>query len=127
MAHRPRKYHIGIVGSRQFKDYTLLCAVLHRVFKWTDRPCCQLCIVSGGAPGVDSLAALYAGEHMIEPKIILPQWLALGKGAGYIRNAQIVKESDLIVAFWDGVSTGTQCMIDHARKAGKETFIHYVN
>ena len=47
-------------------------------------------------------------------------WLNLGKRAGYVRNTDIVKNSDMIIAFWDGNSKGTKHTIGLAQKMGKE-------
>ena len=47
-------------------------------------------------------------------------WLNLGKRAGYVRNTDIVKNSDMIIAFWDGKSKGTKHTIGLAQKMGKE-------
>jgi hypothetical protein len=49
-------------------------------------------------------------------KIIYPQWEIFGKKAGIIRNIEIVKKSDLVFAFWDGKSKGTEFTIKQAKK-----------
>jgi len=56
------------------------------------------------------------GMEVIE---ILPDWDLHGKSAGMIRNAEIVKQADEVVAFWDGSSKGTKNTIDRAEAAGK--------
>ena len=45
-------------------------------------------------------------------------WNKYGKRAGYIRNEQMAKEADALIAFWDGKSKGTKHMIDIARSKG---------
>jgi hypothetical protein len=40
-----------------------------------------------------------------------------------IRNSDIIKTSELVVAFWDGKSTGTKDSIDKANKLGIKTII----
>lgn len=50
-------------------------------------------------------------------------WDTQGKKAGYIRNEQMVKNADALVAFWDGKSKGTKHMIDTAEKHGLPTRI----
>jgi hypothetical protein len=63
-------------------------------------------VVSGGAPGADTMAWAYVTSHPsksygIEEKIA--QWDAYDNfAAGPIRNSEIVKASDWGVAFWDG-------------------------
>lgn len=81
------------------------------------------CIISGGAKGVDTLAAQYAREHGIELVEYLPQYNLYGKGAPLKRNEQIVAASDKVLAFWDGASRGTLNSINHARRIGKQVQI----
>lgn len=76
-------------------------------------------IVSGGARGVDSIAAAYAKEHGIQLVEFLPDYSKFGKGAPLKRNHQIIEASDLVLAFWDGQSRGTAYTIREAEKAGK--------
>ena len=45
------------------------------------------------------------------------------KGAGVIRNRQIVDHCDQVIAFWDGKSRGTKSSIDYAKKLGKPVLI----
>jgi hypothetical protein len=42
---------------------------------------------------------------------------------GSRRNKLIVENSDLVIAFWDGVSRGTESSIDLAKKMGKTLYI----
>ena len=51
-------------------------------------------------------------------------WKQYGRRAGPIRNAQVVAEADVIIAFPIGESKGTRDAISKARKAGKRVFIH---
>lgn len=76
-------------------------------------------IVSGGAAGVDKTAEELALARGMLTKIFLPDWENLGKRAGFVRNAQIVKEADEVVAFWDNESKGTAITIELTRKANK--------
>jgi len=76
-------------------------------------------IVSGGAPGADTMAwnaAVNHCKHLPEPEIYYPDWKRFGMRAGLIRNTQIVKACDWMVAFWDGKveKSGT---LDSVRKA----------
>jgi len=72
-------------------------------------------LVSGSAAGADSLAEEYADRHNY-PKIIhIPDWNTYGRSAGFRRNRLIVDDSDLVLAFWDGSSSGTKSTIDICR------------
>lgn len=106
---------IGVVGGRNFNDYQLLTEVLsnHQISK----------IISGGARGADSLGERYAKENGIEVEIYRPDWDKYGKSAGFLRNTTIVENSEIIIAFWDGKSHGTQDTINKCKKSGKEVII----
>lgn len=76
-------------------------------------------IVSGGAKGVDSLAAAYARAHGLKLTEFLPDYARYGRGAPIKRNYEIVDYADRVVVFWDGQSRGTLSVIKYAEKAGK--------
>ena len=75
-------------------------------------------LISGGAMGVDSLAEAYAAEKGLPIKVIKPQYSLFGKRAPLVRNRQIVECADLVVAIWDGESSGTAYTIDYAHEKG---------
>jgi hypothetical protein len=106
---------VGVIGSRTFNDYDLMVQSL-KGLKIT-------LVISGGAIGADSLAERYAKENNIQTKIFLPDWEKHGKRAGFLRNTDIVNESELIIAFWDKSSKGTKDSIEKAKKLGKKTII----
>ena len=58
--------------------------------------------------GEDSLAEQYALKYNLETIIFKADWKKFGKRAGYLRNIDIIAESDIVVAFWDGISKGTK-------------------
>ena len=76
-------------------------------------------IVSGGAKGVDTLAAVYAREHGIPLTEFLPDYPRYGRGAPLKRNAQIADYADEVLVFWDGVSRGTMHTVELFQKQGK--------
>ena len=98
----------AVIGSRTFNDLSLLTNVLDSfdIHK----------IVSGGAKGADSLSELYAIKNDINTEIFKPDWKKYGRSAGFVRNKDIVLASDIVIAFWDGVSKGTQNSISIAQK-----------
>lgn len=103
----------AIIGSRSIKDPVILDYVL----TWY-RSKITL-VISGGATGVDTMAAVWALKHGFHSKVILPDWKAYGKSAGPIRNKEIVEAAEKIVAIWDGKSRGTMSAVDHARKIAR--------
>lgn len=112
---------LGVVGGRTFNDYGRLAIILESLrdsFGFTT-------IVSGGAIGADSLGAKFADDRKMNKIIHLPQWELHGKAAGFIRNRDIINDSDFIVACWDGLSRGTANSISLAKEQKKNTLILY--
>lgn len=105
---------LAVVGSRSFDD-------LRRLRDETDAYIGELlwdhplppnmwnvCIVSGGAKGADSLAVTYAQLRGYDTIAYLADWKQYGKKAGFLRNATIVNTVEAGIAFWDGKSKGTR-------------------
>jgi hypothetical protein len=109
---------IAVVGSRNFDNYSMLEEKLNlHILSNRDT------IISGGARGADKLAERYARERGLELMIFKPNWLK-GRGAGLLRNTDIVSAADKVVAFWDGISRGTADTIEKAMKQDKCVFIY---
>ena len=113
---------LAVVGSRSFNDYSLLCYFLDNIHQQREG---VEEIVSGGAQGADSLAEKWAQSNQITVKIFVPDWTTYGRSAGPKRNKEIVKYSDSVIAFWDGVSPGTKNTIMEAKISGKLLGIVY--
>ena len=109
---------IAVIGSRTFADYDLLEETLvhYQISK----------LISGGAKGADSLAERYATNHCIELVVFKPDWKKYGRGAGPIRNRDIVDAADLVIAFWDGKSKGTKSALDYAQQKNKQVIINFI-
>lgn len=107
---------IAIIGSRSFTDFDLV----RRTVDLTG----VTEIISGGARGADALAERLALESGIKLTVFHADWKNLGFRAGYIRNSLIVDVADVIIAYWDGSSTGTLDSIKKARKTGKPCIVH---
>lgn len=113
---------LAIIGSRSFRNYELLKKVYDVFFaRYTVTK-----IVSGGAQGADKLGAQLARELNIELLEFVPDWNKHGKKAGYLRNIDIVNNSDMLLAMWDGISTGTNHSITIAKEQRKPTLIWYI-
>ena len=111
---------IAIVGSRGLKNSELLEKALNPYLNKISL------MVSGGAKGTDKLAEIWALNNDIPTKIFLPDFKSYGRGSYRMRNLEIVNNSDLILAFWDGVSKGTKMTIEVAKKAKKSVNIFYI-
>jgi len=110
---------IGAVGSRGFNDKEILYSIMDELSDMFDYK-----VISGGARGADSLGEKYAVENKKETLIHLPDWEKHGKPAAFIRNKNIVDDSDIILAFWDGESRGTKNTIDIAYRQHKQIIIY---
>lgn len=100
-----------IAGSRSIDNYEIIdIAIKSSKFQVTE-------IITGGAPGIDSLAERYAKENNIPIQVFHADWEKHGKKAGPIRNKLMANNADALIAIWDGKSPGTKNMIDIALKA----------
>jgi hypothetical protein len=110
---------LAIVGSRCFNDYPLMEKTISELFKEEEIEQ----IISGGAKGADTLAEQWAKNHKKELRIIIPSWASLGRAAGFERNVQIVKDSDIVLVFWDSISKGSKHDIDLCKRYAKECHV----
>ena len=58
-----------------------------------------------------------AVSNKIDTEIFYPEFKSYGRGAYRMINIEIVRNSDLIIAFWDGESQGTDQTVGIAKKA----------
>lgn len=74
-------------------------------------------IIQGGAHGVDNAAKIFASTMGFSCQEFKADWKQYGKGAGPIRNAQMLDEiPDLVIAFPRGKSPGTRNCIKQAQE-----------
>lgn len=106
-------FRIIIAGSRSFNNYAILKGVLDSIISKHDYG--EIVIVSGGARGADKLGERYAAENNYQVTQFIPDW-NIGKHAGMLRNEDMAKNADALVAFWDQKSNGTRGMINLAKR-----------
>lgn len=111
------KFFLLVAGTRTFDDYELLS---RKILQLTTKYKNNICIVSGGAKGADTLAEKYAKDHNLEFFKFPAQWDKYGKSAGFIRNEEMHQfiaqhEHRGCVLFWDGKSKGTKHNIGLSR------------
>jgi len=83
-------------------------------------------IVSGTANGADKWGEKLARRCNYSVKKFPAKWNEHGKRAGPIRNREMAEYADHLIAFWDGVSKGTNNMIEEATRLGlKVDVINY--
>lgn len=111
-----------VAGGRDFNDYQLLsqCIMDIALVEYPDR---AISIVSGMAKGADSLGYMFAVENNVRKYIFPANWNQYGKRAGMLRNKEMGNFSDVLLAFWDGQSRGTQQMIQFMGSLNKPVHI----
>lgn len=106
-----------IAGGRTITDYSLvLSAIGESEFEITE-------IVSGMAPGVDTLAVQYGQEKQLPLKEFHANWNEYKRAAGPIRNREMAVYGEALIAIWDGESRGTKNMIEEATKRGLKVYV----
>lgn len=106
-------YKIIIAGGRDFMDYNLLKEKANKILQ-EKRVSYKIVIISGCARGADTLGLRYASENAFDVEEYPADWDKYGKKAGYMRNVEMAKNADALIAFWDSKSKGTKHMIDIA-------------
>lgn len=112
-----KEFRIIIAGSRTFTDYELLAAKMNALTKYLDFT--EVEVISGEAKGADELGERWGLDNNVPVKRFPAQWDKLGRGAGHIRNTQMLEHCTHVVVFWDGHSRGSADMIRKTRAAGK--------
>ena len=103
---------LAIIGGRDFKNYDRMKECYSAIPNITE-------IVSGGAKGADSMGEMIAFDYDLKFTCFKPDWETHGKAAGFIRNRLIIEHADVVLAFWDGKSKGTENFISIANKLEK--------
>ena len=102
-----------IAGSRTITDILVVRkAIEQRAFAIDE-------LVHGNAEGVDRIAQRWAEGKEIPIKIFPAQWRKHDRAAGPIRNIEMAKYADCLIAIYDGKSKGTMHMIQTMNKLGK--------
>ena len=116
-----------IAGSRNFDNYELAEKIINFYIERNKIDTKKLEIISGGAKGADKLGERYAKEHNIKLACYKANWVKYGKQAGIVRNSQMAKEGDALIAFWDGISRGTKNMIETALRRKLDVYVYETN
>ena len=121
-ASEKEDYRVIIAGCRNFYNYVTLkerCEYYLQNKMKTH----NVIIVSGHAPGADSLGEKFAADHNLKCELHPADWERHGRAAGPIRNEEMAEVSDALIAFWDGKSRGTRSMIEIARRKGLQVAV----
>lgn len=115
---------LAIVGSRHYSNGPAFSAIMEAWIVQHGRPDA---VVSGGAGGVDTLAAGWARAAGVPLKVFPANWAAYGRAAGPRRNAQIVAAATHVLALPSRAGRGTQNTIRQAEAAGLPVTVVYVD
>lgn len=113
---------VGVVGSRDYQGRQWF-DIHFAGFLESAKDYDATIFITGGARGPDSWAEAFARKHKFPVKVHRADWEKHGRGAGMRRNTLIVKDSDYIIAFWDGKSRGTLDTMRKAKNAGKAVLV----
>lgn len=141
--------HALVAGSRHFMDYEFIKTTLNDILpivyhdpnnfeelinKRSDINASNVSIelVSGGAPGVDTLTERYADEMGFSKKIFLADWGKYGKSAGFRRNAEMHEylrrfEKRICICFWNRTGKGTAHNFGLAKRSNTPLIVYDVN
>ena len=106
---------VAIVGSRTYPR-------LGNVRSYVSSLAGDTTVISGGARGVDQAAEEEAKRLGLKLEVYPADW-TIGRGAGYARNQTIALACDRMVAFWDGMSRGTEHVVGCAFKLKKPVIV----
>lgn len=103
-----------VCGGRNYDDWPKLKTKLDDIHEIT--PITE--IIHGCSDGADRLAGVWARWNNIKENRFPADWKTHGKKAGYVRNAQMLKEGkpDLVLATTGG--KGTEMMKNLSKDAG---------
>lgn len=114
-------------GSRHFSDPLVATkAIIDRVFMLPSGGT----VIHGNAPGADRLAGVAAERAGLKVEVFPADWNTHAdncrcrghgycKEAGFRRNLLMLDQKPaLVIAFWNGISTGTLHTISNARSRG---------
>lgn len=107
---------ILICGDRNYIDVETITSVL----TMCQQKYGSITIIHGGCSGADTISGAYATCNKLPCKSFPAQWKQYGRGAGPIRNKQMIEEGNpsLVIAFHPDIksSKGTKDMVSQAMK-----------
>lgn len=110
---------VAVVGGRDFTDQSRMFYILD---KYNEKHGISH-IITGGARGADTLAESYAKSRCIPYTVYPANWDKHGKQAGFLRNTDIVKASDVVIAFPTKSSKGTWDSVAKADTFYKKVYV----
>jgi len=108
-----------VCGSRTITDEKRVFGEIEKC--WSENLGSEpVVLVEGEARGVDSIAKAWAISKNFQLEPHKPDWKKFGRGAGIVRNKEMVEASDFVLILWDGASKGTLSDIQFCEKLEKQ-------
>jgi predicted Rossmann fold nucleotide-binding protein DprA/Smf involved in DNA uptake len=108
---------VAIVGSRHF-------SAPERVTEYVTGLPRGASIITGSASGVDAAATQAARARGLAVRVLPASFEELrDESRSAARNQKLIDSCDVLVAFWDGSSTGTRATVERALDSGKEVHV----
>jgi len=117
-----KEFKLIVAGGRDFTDYAKASNSINELANGELAPY-AVAIVSGMARGADAIGAEFARNNNVVLYEFPANWDVHGKRAGFIRNEEMGRFSDGLLAFWDGQSRGTKHMIEFMKRLNKPVFV----
>ena len=110
---------ILVCGGRDYRDIHHVHGTLDSLQKYFDD---EFVIITGGAPGVDAYAFVWAQDRGFPTIVMDAPWRFYSRSAGAIRNSWMLKwaSPDLVIAFPGG--KGTADMVQKTKEAGIQLY-----
>lgn len=83
-------------------------------------------VLSGTAAGADRLGEAWARAHNVPLERYPADWDRFGRRAGMVRNQEMVRAAEALIALWDGQSRGTAHVIAYAREHNLRVWVEHV-
>jgi len=108
-----------IAGSRAIDDYSAVARAVESCGVHPD------VVLSGCCRGVDRCGERWAMEHKIAIERHPADWARYGRAAGIIRNAEMVKRADVLIAVLSNAHEcrGTNAIVKLAIREGLQVYV----
>lgn len=83
-------------------------------------------VICGCAKGVDKIGEKWAKLNNIKIEYYPADWDKYGKKAGFIRNQEMAKNADCLIAIMENNSKGTGNMIEIIKKVNKPYYVVFI-
>lgn len=121
---------IGIIGSRNFTDESLIHSSLDKVVGRLEENATMLTFLGGGSKGAERIAAEYLTSPsmgfdyvLFKPYSFIDTKVPHDPKYFYFRNKQIVDNSDMVLVFDDGQERNVAKTVYYLQHATTKAFI----